>query len=500
MNTTTLGIDDLKKSKKLRSNRLLIVSLNNPVSRNSLGELVYNTTKLAGITSAVTALQASGEINGYMFIGAENPSHKKDELSKLSCVSVPIPSDVMELYYQGYCKSSLWPLLHYRLQSVKHDSRWFEAYNTANSLFADAILAHCRPGDMVWIHDYHLMMLPAILRDKLPTDTSLGFFFHVPFVSSELFRILPNRTELLRGVLGADLIGFQAFEYIRHFHSTVSRLLGVDCTANGVETPSDIGHFVRVSVFPAGVDTDGFRRLLGLDSVQSRISQLRQTFKGYQVIIGKDRVDEIEGVPLKLQAFEMFLKQNPVWKGKVILLQLYEPPEPGKSQDDKIALQRVVNETVGRINGAYGSIDYVPVHYINKKLDIEEICAMFSIADVALITPMRDGMNLISHEFTACQPAPVAEDEENSSKDDNKSKEQQATTTTTTVDSTAPPPIHFPLKANKATQTKKYNIAKFHTPHNVSLDFKKMAQPGSVCFILHLPSPSPPSPSPPFPS
>lgn len=387
--------------------RLLVVSNCLPVCSTEDG-ITYHPTKLAGIAPAIQNLKTSGVVHDFLFIGHAPPHTSEEEkaatkLTELGCVRVSTPQDLFDSFYGGFCKSCLWPLLHYRLHYVKHNLKWFESYVKVNEIFADTILAQCKPGDIIWIHDYHLMLLPALLRERLPRGVPIGFFFHVPFPSSELFRVLPNRTELLMGVLGSDLIGFQTFEYVRHFESSVSRLLGAECDPRGIESPESGGHFVRVEVFPGGIDFDTFDNITNGGTITDRYEHLKTLFKDKHVMVSRDRVDEIEGVGLKLHALETFIKKYPQWKGKVVLFQIYEPQEYELESEDTKSLQRDINETVGRLNGVFGAVDYVPIEYVNKRLTLEEICALYSVAQVALITPIRDGLNLVSHEYVACQ-------------------------------------------------------------------------------------------------
>lgn len=394
----------LSRSSAPLCSRLIIVANSLPV-RKLEDAIGYHPTKLAGIVPAVQQLKSSGAIKDFLFIG-NTPCfvkpHNIAQLKYLSCIPVTIPKNTFDSYYAGYCKSSLWPLLHYRLHLVKHNAKCFEAYVQVNQAFADVILSHCKEGDVIWIHDYHFLLLPNLLREKIPRGVPIGFFFHVPFPSSELFRVLPNRTELLNGVLGSDLIGFQTFEYVRHFESTVSRLIGAECMPRGIEAPGS-GHFVRINVFPGGIDFKTFEHIASEPKVKDRIDQLTPLFKDKLVIVSRDRVNEIEGVPIKLHVIEKLFQKYPQWKGKIVYFQIYEPIELEYESEESKTLSKEVNEIVGRLNGVFGTVDYVPIEYVHKNLEFEEICALYCVADVGLMTPIRDGLNLVSHEYVACQ-------------------------------------------------------------------------------------------------
>eukprot|EP01133_Synstelium_polycarpum_P015640 gene15640-18582_t len=308
-------------------------------------------------------------------------------------------------YYKGYCKMGLWSLLHYQLNFVRLETEWWDSYVLVNQKFCDRIAELYQPGDFIWIHDYHLMLLPLMLKKVLPKEVSIGFFFHAPFPSYELFRILPNRKEMLKGILGSNLIGFQSFEYLRHFRSSCARLLDLESEPTGIEVVGDnMSHFVNLQVYPIGVDFCDFLKNLDMDHVLKRVAKLREIFKGKQVICARDRLDSIEGVPRKLQVIENLLTDFPEWREKLVFIQIYEPTveEDNESEEQKI-LHKSVNEMVGRINGKFGTLNFNPIEYINKKVDYEELSALYKLADIALITPVRDGMNLTSHEYVVCQ-------------------------------------------------------------------------------------------------
>lgn len=387
---------------------MIIVANSLPLQVTQQGKVAYNETMIANIVPGVQNLKKAGAIQDFLFIGhcpitTEDVKYEQ-ELKDLACVPVDIPSDVYESYYSGFCKTSLWPLLHYRVHLVEHSTQSFEGYQQVNKLFADTIISVCKPGDVIWIHDYHLMLLPSLLREKIPRGVPIGFFFHVPFPSSELFRVLPNRSDLLLGVLGADLIGFQNFEYVRHFEGTVSRLLGAESLARGIESPVFGGHFVRVDVFNGGIDFSTFDSIMNQPANMKKLDNLREIFKGKKVIISRDRVDEIEGVPLKLHAIEKFFNKYPEWKGNLIHFQIYESDDEEEMEDAK-QLLREVNQIVGRLNGAFGKVDYVPIEYVHKNLPLDEICVLYAIANVSLVTPVRAGLDFVPNEYVSCQNA-----------------------------------------------------------------------------------------------
>lgn len=248
--------------------------------------------------------------------------------------------------------SILWPLFHYHPGEIIFDEEAWDAYREANRLFAQAIAKEVRDNDLVWIHDYHLMLLPQMLREELGStryNVKIGFFLHTPFPSSEIYRILPVREQVLHGVLHSDLLGFHTYDYARHFLSSCSRLLDLTTTPNGAEYK---GKTVTVGAFPIGIDPDKFTHGMEKENVQQRIAALQQKFDGIKLIVGVDRLDYIKGVPQKLHALEVFLTENPEWIGKLVLVQLAIPSR--QDVEEYQNLRSEVNELVGRINGKFG--------------------------------------------------------------------------------------------------------------------------------------------------
>ncbi|KAB2086722.1 hypothetical protein ES319_A04G053500v1 [Gossypium barbadense] len=327
-------------------------------------------------------------------------------LAEKQCIPVFLDEEIVHQYYNGYCNNILWPLFHYlglpqedRLATTRSFQSQFAAYKKANQMFADVVNAHYEEGDVVWCHDYHLMYLPECLK-KYNTKMKVCWFLHTPFPSSEIHRTLPSRYELLRSVLAADLVGFHTYDYARHFVSACTRILGLEGTPEGVE---DQGKLTRVAAFPIGIDSDRFIRALELPQVQEHIKELKERFSGRKVMLGVDRLDMIKGIPQKLLAFEKFLEENPYWRDKVVLLQIAVPTRTDVPEYQKLTSQ--VHEIVGRINGRFGTLTAVPIHHLDCSLDFHALCALYAVTDVALVTSLRDGMNLVSYEFVACQEA-----------------------------------------------------------------------------------------------
>ena len=306
--------------------------------------------------------------------------------------------------WRRFAEHELYTLFHYKqhepTNGVAERQSWADYYRM-NQKFANRILEIYKPGDIVMIHDYHLLLLPSMLRQRIP-HMYIVFYLHVPFPSSEFLRCLPRRKDILEGVLGANLIGFQSYSYSRHFSSCCSRILGFPSDSVGVDA---YGAKVTVGVFPIGINAATVEKLAFNDPViDEHVKELRHIYKGRKIIVGRDRLDSVRGVAQKLQAFDKFLENYPEWRGKVVLIQVTSPTsieeereEPGK----KIASK--VSDLVMKINGAYGSLGYSPVQHYPQYLSQNEYIALLRAADVALITSVRDGMNTTSLEYVVCQ-------------------------------------------------------------------------------------------------
>ncbi|KAL6975574.1 threalose-6-phosphate phosphatase [Sarracenia purpurea var. burkii] len=389
--------------------RLLVVANRLPVSAIRRGEEVWQLEISAG--GLVSALLGVKEFEarwiGWAGVNVPDEAGQRaltKALAEKRCIPVFLDEDIVHQYYNGYCNNILWPLFHYlglpqedRLATTRSFQSQFAAYKKANEMFADVVNQNYEEGDVVWCHDYHLMFLPKCLKEH-NSKMKVGWFLHTPFPSSEIHRTLPSRSELLHAVLAADLVGFHTYDYARHFVSACTRILGLEGTPEGVE---DQGRLTRVAAFPIGIDSDRFIRALELPDVQKHIRALKETFSGRKVMLGVDRLDMIKGIPQKILAFEKFLEENASWRDKVVLLQIAVPTRTDVPEYQKLTSQ--VHEIVGRINGRFGTLTAVPIHHLDRSLDFQGLCALYAVTDVALVTSLRDGMNLVSYEFVACQ-------------------------------------------------------------------------------------------------
>ncbi|KAG2756642.1 glycosyltransferase family 20 protein [Suillus brevipes Sb2] len=420
----------------MEGKHLIVVANRLPITitKDASGEYHFKMSS-GGLVSALSGFKKSLSFTwigwpGFYIPPKDRAYVDKRLMEEYSCQAVYLDDDVAEGHYNGFSNSILWPLFHYHPGEMNFDEENWLMYRQANFRFAETVRSQITPGSMVWVQDYHLMLLPMILRglvdgssggeyqkqeltkiaegieeevnissERIP-DVKIGFFLHTPFPSSEIYRILPVRREILLGVLFCDLIGFHTYDYARHFLSSCTRILGLPTMPNGVEFEGRLAH---VGTFPIGIEPSSFIKNLEKESVKSRIAQLEQRFNGVKVIVGVDRLDYIKGVPQKLHALELFLTQHPEWIGKVVLVQLAVPSR--QDVEDYQNLRSTVNELVGRINGRFGTVEFMPIHFMHKSLAFDELCALYAISDVCLVTSTRDGMNLVSYEYIACQQA-----------------------------------------------------------------------------------------------
>ncbi|KAF8411080.1 hypothetical protein HHK36_003619 [Tetracentron sinense] len=328
-------------------------------------------------------------------------------LDRFKCVVAFLPPDILEKFYHGFCKQHLWPLFHYMLPfSADHGSRFdrslWEAYVSANNLFSQKVIEVLNPeDDYVWIHDYHLMVLPSILRRRF-NRLRMGFFLHSPFPSSEIYRTLPVREEILKALLNSDLIGFHTFDYARHFLSCCSRMLGLEYQSKrGYIELEYYGRTIGIKIMPIGVHMGQIESVLRLADKEWRVGELRQQFEGKTVLLGVDDMDIFKGINLKLLAMEHMLKQHPKWQGRAVLVQIANPAR-GRGRDLEV-IQAEIQASCKRINEEYGHSGYEPVVYIDRPISISERFAFYTIAECVVVTAVRDGMNLIPYEYIVCR-------------------------------------------------------------------------------------------------
>lgn len=311
---------------------------------------------------------------------------------------VPIFLDKAEIdgFYHGFSNSSLWPLLHYMPSKFRYQRDWWEQYLKINRRFADVTLSAAKQGDTVWVHDYHLMLLPAMLKREMPS-LKVGFFLHTPFPSPELFSCQPKRQELLEGLLGADQIGFHTFGYLRNFRSTVLRLLGNETDATVVRRE---GHSTHLGVYPIGINAGKFDRTLDSPEFARERDALRESHAGKRLVFSVERMDYTKGIIDRLDAIDLFLE---TCQDRQSLRFVFVSVPSREDVDEYKELREEVEFRVGRLNGKYSTLHNTPVHFIHGSVEFTRLCAMYALTEVALVTPLVDGMNLVAKEFIACQ-------------------------------------------------------------------------------------------------
>lgn len=333
-------------------------------------------------------------------------------LEKFNCLPVFVPSDLKHKYLDGFCKHQLWPLFHYMLpitseHGLRFDRSLWQSYVSVNKMFADKVMEVISPEeDFIWVHDYHLMALPTFLRKRF-YKVKLGFFLHTPFPSSEIYRTLPVREEILRGILNADLIGFHTFDYARHFLSCCSRMLGLKFkTQRGYIGLEYFGRTVGIKIMPVGIHMGRLMGTLEMAETKAKICELKAEFDGKTVILGMDDLDIFQGINLKLLAMEQLMIQNPSWRRKLVLVQIANPA----NRHETFEIQEEIHTTLRRINDKFGVDDYKPVILIERPVSHIERIAYYTIAECCVVTAVRDGLNLIPYEYTVCRQGSNGQD------------------------------------------------------------------------------------------
>ena len=382
---------------------LVIASNRLPVRFTMSGDDDFTVEPSAGgLAAALSAVRGDAVWIGWP--GTVVPEHLQpavtERLAADNLAPIFLTADEEEDFYGRVCNDTLWPLLHYFGDRLRLTPEAWQHYVNVNERFADAIVERSGSDSRVWVHDFHLMLVPAMLRRRAP-GLSVGFFLHTPFPSSEVYRLLPAREEVLRGLLGADYVSFQVGDYARHFRSSCLRILGVDSQPDSIEIGS---RRVGIGVDPIGIDTVGFRETLDDPETERLLNQLEEQYAGRKLVLGVERLDYTKGIPQKLLAFERLLEQDPLRARTTTMLQVLVPsrlesPEYQQQRND-------IELLISRINGRFGQPGTTPVEYLHRNISKEGLVALYRRADVMMVTPLRDGMNLVAHEFVFCQSEP----------------------------------------------------------------------------------------------
>lgn len=385
---------------ELEPKSLIVVSNRLPVSITSVDDQWEVHLSSGGLASALNGAQKEIPFTWVGWPGASFFPHQKEEITQAlapkKLVPIFINKEQEEHYYHAICNSYLWPLFHYFTEQLSLFNESWRFYEEVNQIFADKILEIADQNATIWIHDFHLMLVPKMLKEKRP-DLKIGFFLHIPFPSSEIYRMLPKRKDLLLGVLGSDYLGFHTVDYSKHFKSACQRILGISTQGDCF---SHEGRQIKVGTHPIGMNISSFDEILSKPNYFSYIQEIKTSYSDYRVLLGIERLDYTKGIFFKLQAFETLLENNPDLIGKLILLQVIVPcrldsPEYQRHRSE-------IEKMVSRINGKYSRPGYNPIHYMYRSLPLSELIALYCMADICLITSIRDGMNLVAQEYVYC--------------------------------------------------------------------------------------------------
>lgn len=331
--------------------------------------------------------------------GIEVPEERQDEvrkqLAELNLIPVFLTPEEINLYYEGFSNEILWPVFHYVVTYANFEQTYWDFYQLVNGKFEAELAAHVRDGDTIWVHDYQLMLLPSLIRAKAPNVT-IGFFQHIPFPSYEIFRLIPWREELIHGLFGADLIGFHTFDDVRHFLSAAARLSPAKLSDNVITFQE---RQIVVEAFPMGIDDAKFEALAQSPLVEEHMNSFNEGLDNGKVILSIDRLDYSKGILQRLQAYELLLQTKPQCIGKISFYMIVVPSRDTVPQYRE--LREHIDQLVGNINARYRTLNWLPVHYFYRSFSVEFLSALYSTADICLVTPMRDGMNLVSKEYVA---------------------------------------------------------------------------------------------------
>lgn len=383
--------------------KLFIISNRLPIkaNRNENNELEFTRSE-GGLTTGMDSLTMDVEKHWIGWPGTYTESEEEEKLisehlEKFNFHPVFLSSDQILNYYEGYSNSTLWPLCHYFYTFIEYENLYWNTYKQVNELFARTTLNLIGPNDIVWVQDYQLMLLPQMIR-KSVDNVSIGYFHHIPFPSYELFRVLPERAELLEGLLGADLIGFHTHDYMRHFVSAAERVLDIRFRFDQVLLNNRIAY---VDAFPMGINFDLYYNAIQQPEVQSKVDAMRETYGKHKLILSVDRLDYSKGIVHRLRGFAQFLENHPEYREKVSLAMIVVPSRD--SVDRYASLKTKIDETIGTINGKFSTINWTPVYYFYHGFPFEELVALYHMADIGLVTPLRDGMNLVAKEYLAAK-------------------------------------------------------------------------------------------------
>lgn len=381
--------------------RTIIISNRLPIrieKRN--GELIFSPSEGGLATGLSTVYNKDNNIwigwPGYIPENENEKASIEEKLLEHNLIPVFLTAEEIEDYYEGFSNEILWPIFHYRLSYAVFKKDYWIAYQQVNQKFLEIALAQSlEEQDTIWIHDYQLMLLPQMMRQQ-KENLSIGYFQHIPFPPDEIFRCIPWRDELLKGLLGADLIAFHTFNDSQHFLRSCSNILGLALDNDSVQCRD---RTIHIEVFPMGIDFDKFDNLARSEQIQEKAKALKEHFNQRKIILSIDRLDYSKGILERLKAFELLLQLHPDMHDKVVMYMLIVPSRENVLQ--YIALRDEIDRMVGHINAVYGSNEWTPIAYFYNSYPLEDLSALYVAADVCLVTSLRDGMNLVAKEYIA---------------------------------------------------------------------------------------------------
>ncbi|MDR2921192.1 MAG: bifunctional alpha,alpha-trehalose-phosphate synthase (UDP-forming)/trehalose-phosphatase [Tannerella sp.] len=382
--------------------KLVIISNRLPLTIVEENNEYKVTPSAGGLATGLNSLEITLEKHwiGWpgIYITDQQERKKVDALLSASHFHpVYLTPEEIENYYEGYSNSVIWPLFHYFFSFVRYRDTYWNTYKEVNKLFCEKALEIIEPGDIVWVQDYHLMLLPRMLREKM-SDAIIGYFHHIPFPSYELFRTLPERAEILNGLLGADLVAFHIHSYVYHFINAVSRIIKSDCHLNEIYSDNRI---VNVDAFSMGINYDMYHDAILNPTIRKKADEFRKEFGDCKIIISVDRLDYSKGIPMRLKSFKNFLMNHPEYHKKVSLVMIVSPSRD--KVDIYAGLKEKIDRRVGEINGKFATVGWQPVYYYYHTFGFKEIVALYHISDIGLVTSFRDGMNLVAKEYVAAK-------------------------------------------------------------------------------------------------
>jgi len=382
--------------------RLLIIANRLPLNVERKDGKLHFQPSLGGLATALGAFYKSRPSLWIGWPGIEPERLEKGEekeieakLAEERCYPVFLSAKDVDDFYFGFCNQTIWPLFHYFPQFVEYDPKLWQAYQRVNESFADAVVNVAKKDDIFWVQDYHFMLLPKLIRDRLPKAT-IGFFLHIPFPSYEVYRLLPWRREILEGLLGANLVGFHTHDYVWHFLNSTRNLLGYSSAMGWITTPD---HVSKADVFPIGIDYEHYSSTARSPEVDAEVKKFRGKLGDRKIIVSVDRLDYSKGIPNRLEAYRLFLEKHPEYREKVVFILVIGPSRIKVQR--YAALKQQIEEMVGTINGRFGTIGWTPLEYLYSPVPYHSLLGLYKMADVCPITPLRDGMNLVAKEYLA---------------------------------------------------------------------------------------------------